>query len=81
MTAGRPGIPEPQLDDLYQEIILDHYRSPRYKGELKDALVACTQDNPFCGDEVTVQLKLEDGVVSDLMFDGLAAPSARPRPR
>ncbi|MPZ22858.1 MAG: SUF system NifU family Fe-S cluster assembly protein [Dehalococcoidia bacterium] len=71
MTAGKPaGIPEPQLDDLYQEIIFDHYRSPRNKGPMPDAMVSCQQDNPFCGDEITVELKVADGVVSDLMFDG-----------
>ncbi|MEX2235964.1 MAG: SUF system NifU family Fe-S cluster assembly protein [Dehalococcoidia bacterium] len=63
-------IPEPQLDDLYQEIIVDHYRNPRNKGPLPDAMVACQQDNPFCGDEITVELRVEDGVVSDLMWDG-----------
>lgn len=63
-------LPEPQLDELYQEIILDHYRDPRHKGPMKDAMVSCQQDNPFCGDEITVELKVEDGVVTDLMFDG-----------
>lgn len=68
--SGRAGIPEPQLDELYQEIIIDHYRDPRHKGPMKDAMVSCQQDNPFCGDEITVELRIEDGVVSDLMFDG-----------
>jgi nitrogen fixation protein NifU and related proteins len=65
-----PGIPEPQLDDLYQEIILDHYRHPRNKGPMPDAMVSCQQDNPFCGDEITVQLNIKDGIVKDLMYDG-----------
>jgi nitrogen fixation protein NifU and related proteins len=63
-------IPEPQLDELYQEIIVDHYRDPRNKGPLPDAMISCQQDNPFCGDEITVQLTIEDGIVKDLMWDG-----------
>jgi nitrogen fixation NifU-like protein len=63
-------IPEPQLDELYQEIIVDHYRSPRNKGPLPDAMISCQRDNPFCGDEITVELTIEDGVVKELMWDG-----------
>ena len=61
----------PGLEDLYREIILDHYRSPRNRGELPTppALVA-QGHNPLCGDEITVYLQLDDDVVSDVKVGG-----------
>ncbi len=61
----------PGLEDLYREIILDHYRTPRNRGELPapPALVA-QGHNPLCGDEVTVYLQVDDDVVSDIRVDG-----------
>ena len=58
------------LDDLYREIILDHYQSPRGRGEMADASVRVHGHNPLCGDEVDVMLKIEDGKVADVMFSG-----------
>ena len=58
------------LDDLYREIILDHYQSPRGRGEMADPSVRVHGHNPLCGDEVDVMLKIEDGKVSDVMFSG-----------
>ena len=49
------------LDDIYKEMILDHYKNPRNKRELPGAEVTCTQNNPLCGDEITVSANLEDG--------------------
>lgn len=58
------------LDDIYKEVILDHYKSPRNKRELSDATVRCTRNNPLCGDEITVFANLEDGKVLEASFDG-----------
>ncbi len=58
------------IDQLYREAILDHYRHPRHKGHLEAADIQYHDHNPFCGDEITVQLKVEDGVVVDAAFDG-----------
>lgn len=59
------------MTDLYQrELIIDHYKHPRRKG-LLDAPHARRHDrNPFCGDEITIDLVVEDGVVTDARFDG-----------
>lgn len=58
------------LDDLYREVILDHYRSPRNKGKLDDATVVVELKNPVCGDEIALYLKVADGVVEALSFEG-----------
>lgn len=59
------------LDDLYHEIILDHYRSPRHRGaELDGAQVHVHHSNPLCGDELDLRLKVDDGKVADLAYDG-----------
>ena len=61
----------PGLEDLYREIILDHYRNPRNRGELEiPPAHAETGFNPLCGDEITVYLLVSDGVVSDLKLAG-----------
>ena len=61
----------PGLEDLYREIILDHYRSPRNRGELPvpPAHVE-TGFNPLCGDEITVYLQLDGDRVTDIKLDG-----------
>ena len=61
---------EPDLDELYREIILDHYRHPRNRGELPDAHVAAEGVNPFCGDEVRVQLALDGDRIDRVAFSG-----------
>ncbi|MGH9151975.1 MAG: Fe-S cluster assembly sulfur transfer protein SufU [Acidimicrobiales bacterium] len=59
------------LEDLYREIILDHYRSPRNRGELASPPALRVEGyNPLCGDEIVVYLMVEDGVVSDLRIGG-----------
>ncbi len=61
----------PGLEDLYREIILDHYRSPRNRGELPAPPAVVAQGhNPLCGDEITVYLQLDDDLVSDVKVDG-----------
>lgn len=60
-----------QLDDLYKEIILDHYRRPRNKGALPVPPAHRGHGyNPLCGDEVTVDVLVEDGRVVDVVFEG-----------
>ena len=59
-----------QLENMYQEIILDHYRNPHHKG-LRDPFDAEVHHvNPTCGDEVTVRVLVRDGVVEDISYDG-----------
>ena len=61
----------PGLEDLYREIILDHYRSPRNRGELPAPPAAVAQGhNPLCGDEITVYLLVDDGRVGDVKVGG-----------
>lgn len=62
----------PGLEDLYREIILDHYRSPRNRGELETPPAVRTEGfNPLCGDEIVVYLDVDDaGVVSDIRIGG-----------
>src|SRR6478672_4708820 len=62
----------PGLEDLYREIILDHYRSPRNRGELPVPPARRVEGfNPLCGDEIVVYLDLDDDeVVSDIRIDG-----------
>ena len=58
------------LKELYQEVILDHYKSPRNFGSLDTANRKAEGHNPLCGDRVSVFLELEDGVVRNLSFEG-----------
>lgn len=57
-------------EDIYKEIILDHYRNPKNKGRLIDAEISAQDNNPVCGDQISIDIKLEDDVVSDIKFDG-----------
>ena len=59
-----------RLSALYQELILDHYRRPRNKGALEAPTAKASLRNPMCGDEVDVQVKLEEGRVADVKFGG-----------
>ena len=60
----------PGLEDLYREIILDHYRTPRNRGELAPPAVRAEGHNPLCGDEIQVYLDVVDGVVNDIKVGG-----------
>jgi nitrogen fixation protein NifU and related proteins len=61
----------PGLEDLYREIILDHYRSPRNRGELESPPAHRVEGfNPLCGDEIVVTLVVEGDVVSDIKIAG-----------
>lgn len=59
-----------ELDELYQEVILDHNKSPRNFRKMEDANRKAEDYNPLCGDQVTVYLKLEDGLIRDVSFQG-----------
>ena len=60
-----------EIEDLYQEVILDHSRRPRNFGELPDAAVRVRGDNPACGDEIHLGVKFDaDGGVADIKFSG-----------
>lgn len=58
------------LDELYKEVILDHYKNPRNKREMPDAELSCSRNNPLCGDEITVYVHEDDGKVLDVSFVG-----------
>ena len=57
-------------DDIYREIILDHYRNPRNKGKLPGADVSIHDSNPLCGDEIDIHLKVDGDKIKDVKFEG-----------
>src|SRR5690242_3684201 len=60
-----------EIEELYQEVILDHSRRPRNFGELADAAVRVHGDNPACGDEIHLGVKFgSDGSLQDIKFTG-----------
>ena len=58
------------LRDLYQEVIFDHYKRPRNRGALDGATHRAEGHNPLCGDQVTIYLDVDNGVVKDVRFEG-----------
>jgi len=58
------------LDELYKEVILDHYKTPRNKRGLPGAEVSCKKNNPLCGDVVGMDFRIKDGVIEDIRFHG-----------
>ena len=61
---------DPPLTSLYQELILEHYRNPRNRGELADATAEARVANPVCGDEITVQIRLVGDRIEEIAFNG-----------
>ena len=59
-----------ELGDLYQELILEHYRRPRNFGRLDDANRTAEGFNPLCGDRLSLYLKVKDGVIEEVRFEG-----------
>ncbi|MDE2802642.1 MAG: SUF system NifU family Fe-S cluster assembly protein [Chloroflexota bacterium] len=59
------------LVELYQELVLDHNNRPRNKRTMEDASSTADGYNPLCGDQVSVFLKVEDGVIADVSFQGV----------
>ena len=60
-----------ELDSLYQEVILDHYRSPHHKGLSADKDIQVHHNNPSCGDEITLNLMMDGMLVKDISWDGV----------
>ena len=58
-----------ELDDLYQEIILDHYRNPRHAGQISEEELLVDEENPTCGDQIRLTAEVADGVVKDVRYD------------
>lgn len=61
---------EVELEELYRDIILDHYRHPRHRGRLPAPTVTREGFNPLCGDEVTIDLMVKGGKVVDVAYNG-----------
>ncbi len=57
-------------DDFYRELILDHYKNPRSHGVLEHADASAEGNNPLCGDEVSVYVRFDGDVISDISFEG-----------
>lgn len=62
--------PEPQFDELYRDIIVDHYRRPRNHGHLAEPTHQAEGVNPVCGDEVRMDVSIHDSVIDDIAFEG-----------
>jgi nitrogen fixation protein NifU and related proteins len=58
------------LEELYKEVILDHYRAPRNRGKLDHADIDHARDNPLCGDEVHLYVEIDDGKIANVTFEG-----------
>ncbi|RAP75478.1 Fe-S cluster assembly sulfur transfer protein SufU [Paenibacillus montanisoli] len=59
-----------ELDDLYRRVIMDHYKNPRNRGTLDEDSLTVNLNNPTCGDRITLQLQVEDGIVKQAKFTG-----------
>ena len=58
------------MDELYRDFILDHYRNPRNAGTIEDADASFEDINPLCGDKIRMDLKIRDGIITDVKFKG-----------
>jgi nitrogen fixation NifU-like protein len=59
------------MDDLYRDLIIDHYKNPQYRGHLDPNDIHFEDDNPLCGDHIEVTLRVDaDGRIADARFDG-----------
>ncbi len=69
--SARGGPSPVDANDLYQEVLLDHFRHPRNHGTLADGEVLADEENPNCGDRIRLAVRLApDGTVADIRFDG-----------
>lgn len=57
-------------DDLYREVLMEHWRQPRYRGRLADPDLVAEGANPLCGDEITLTARIEDGRIVEIRFEG-----------
>src|ERR1035438_10736603 len=69
MLSVQVGI-TPVDDDLYRELILDHYRNPRRRGSVENADGTLEADNPLCGDEINLTWRLEGDRLAEIAFTG-----------
>lgn len=58
------------LDSLYRQVIMDHYKNPRNKGVLEDGNLTINMNNPTCGDRIQLSMNVVDGIVTDAKFEG-----------
>jgi nitrogen fixation NifU-like protein len=59
------------MDDMYREVILDHYKSPRNRGQLEPADISYEDDNPLCGDRIRIDIRLDENKrVKEVAFSG-----------
>lgn len=58
------------LDTLYRQVIMDHYKNPRNRGELEGDTLTINMNNPTCGDRIQLQMEIEDGKVKEAKFVG-----------
>lgn len=63
--------------ELYQQVILDHNRKPRNFRKIEDATHACPGNNPLCGDKLVIYIKVVDGKVDDVSFEGSGCAISR----
>ena len=59
-----------QLDELYRQVIMDHYQSPRNRGRIEKDAVTVNLNNPTCGDRISLQMRLKDGKIEEARFEG-----------
>ena len=59
-----------EIKQLYREIVNEHNLHPNHKGTMADPTLVLRGVNPSCGDDINLQMKIEDGVITDAMFDG-----------
>ncbi len=69
VTAGA-GASVASIAAIYQEALLAHHRAPHNRRELPDATASASQRNPVCGDDITVAVRIADGVVTEIAFSG-----------
>lgn len=58
------------LDTLYRQVIMDHYKNPRNKGTLDGDAITVEMNNPSCGDRIQIHMSVNDGIVDDIKFEG-----------
>jgi nitrogen fixation protein NifU and related proteins len=59
------------MDDMYREVIIDHYKNPGYRGKLEPSDISFEDENPLCGDHIRIDLRVDDkGVITEAAFDG-----------
>ena len=59
------------MDDLYREVIIEHYKNPSHRGKLEPHDISFADNNPLCGDHIQIDLRVgDDGLVTDARFDG-----------